>query len=95
MSENRRRPIEAERVIIYADEVIVIEANDRKKRRQNWDNNEVGGESRRNWHRDDGIAGAGNRRNHHDDDVAGESDHRHDDDGDVGGVEDRRRRSWW
>lgn len=100
MSENRKKRIEVESVVIYADEVIVIEAKDRKRHRRQSDN-EVAGASDQNWHRDNGIAGAGDRRKHQDDeDVAGEFERQHKDhsydDNNVAGVEvSRKRRSWW
>ncbi len=56
-----RPVINADRVIINADEVIVIEANDRRRHRRKDFND---------------VAGVQDQRDHHDRDVMGEDDER-------------------
>ncbi|WP_139365102.1 hypothetical protein [Litchfieldia alkalitelluris] len=87
MANSRRRPIiNAEKVIIHADEVIVIEANDRRRHhRQDIDD----------------VAGVEDRKRHrgrNEDDVAGVEDRRHHrrvNDDDVAGIEQRKPRFPW
>lgn len=71
MSKNRKQPIfRADKVIIHADEVIVIEARD--KRRFDRDEDAAEAMDRRKRHED--AAEEMDRRNKHHDDVLGAED---------------------
>lgn len=95
LGKKRRLRINADQVIIKADEVIILDADDRKhhsKRRR--DDDVLGIDDRRKHRRDDDVLGIDDRRKHRrDDDVLGIDDRRkRRRDDDVLGIEDRRKR---
>ncbi|WP_421384966.1 hypothetical protein ACOJQI_09405 [Bacillus salacetis] len=61
MSEERRRVINADKVLIRANEVIILDENDKRRRR--YDNDDVlGVEDRRRKHDRDDVGGVEDRR---------------------------------
>ncbi|RIW38411.1 hypothetical protein D3H55_02420 [Bacillus salacetis] len=62
MSEERRRVINADKVLIRANEVIIMNENDGKRHRHDHNNDVAGAEDRRRKHKRDNVGGAENRR---------------------------------